>query len=161
MSPQSSPKIEIRIATLEDREILVKLYLNLLKFLDQFEHDMLPTRENAEWITDATFLPAAMRGEAILIAWEGDKPIAGLFWPVQIIPYQCRWKMAFGYGIYIEESHRGKNLSTLLRKKAVEILKSKEVQKLIAMRHFKNKTSLAMSDRFGVIPFARVDLLDI
>lgn len=154
-------KIEIRIASRGDREVLIKMFLNLLKFLDPFDHDMMPTRSNAEWITDTLFLPSAERGEPILIAWDGSKAVGALFWLIQDFPYKARWRHATEYGIYVEEAYRGQKLGTQLREKGVKILRGKGVQKLFGMVNLKNEASLKASDKFGFRPFARLDILDI
>lgn len=137
------------------------MFLNLLKFLDQFDNDMLPTLPNAEFVADNIFMPAALRGEPILIAWEGKKPVGALFWPVQQLPYEARWKTALGWGTYLEEGYRGLKIGTGLRKRGVKLLKTQGVQKLLGMPILKNLVSVKASDRFGFVPFARVDTLDI
>ena len=153
--------IEIKIASPEDQEIVAEMFLHLLEFLDQFEHDMLPTRGNAEFITHTVFMPAAARGEPILIAWDQNKPIGGIFWPVHQLPYEARWKMAYGYGTYLKEGYRNQKLGTQLRHRALKILRSLNVQRLMGMVHTKNKISLKASQGFGFVPFARLDLLNI
>ncbi len=153
--------IEVRPASAADRDVLVRMFLNLLKFLDQFENDVLPTEGNAELMVDTVFLPAAERGEPVLIAWEGDKPVGAIFWILQQLPYRSRWKTAYGWGTYLEEGYREKKIGTMLRDRAKKILKSKGVQKLMGMVILKNKASVKASDSYGFVPFARIDYLDI
>lgn len=155
------PGIQITIASPKDRDLLIEMYLKLLTFLNRFDHDMLPTRKNAEWLTDNVFLPAAERGEPVLIAWDHDKPVGGIFWPIHQVPYDLRWVMAYGYGTYLDENYRSQRLGTEMRNRALEILKSKGVQKLLGMVILKNEVSVKASDRYGFVPFARMDLLDI
>lgn len=154
-------KIEIKPARPEDREIVIDLFLKLLKFVDRFDNDILPTRKNAERMVDTVLLPAAARGEPILIAWEAVKPVGALFWAVQNLPYEVRWKTAYGYGTYIEESHRSQKIGTLLRKAGMKILKDKGVQRILGTTHLKNEVSIKANTRLGAIPFARVDYFEI
>jgi GNAT superfamily N-acetyltransferase len=152
---------EIRQASAKDRDVLIDLFLKYLKFLDQFEHDLLPTRKNAEVMIDTVFLPAAKRGEPILIAWNGDEPIGVTFWVVQNLPYELRWKVAVGYGTYIEPKYRSKKLGTQLRKRGIEILKSLGVQRLLGAVHLKNTISVKANSGLGGIPWARMDLFKL
>lgn len=158
---EKKTNIEVKIASPHDREVIVQMYLKLLHFLARFEHDMLPTQKNAEWITDSIFMPAAQKGEPILIAWDDEKPVGGIFWPIHQVPYDTRWKMAYGYGTYLDETYRSQKLGTILRNSAMEILKSKGVEKLVGMVILKNEVSVKASDRYGFQPFARLDFLDI
>ena len=150
--------IEIRIAGLEDRETVVNLFYKLLQYLDQFEHDMLPTRENAEWVTDALLMPAAVRGEPVLIAWKDSLPIGGLFWTIQDLPYQTRWKMSYGYGTFIEEGFRSQDIGSQLRQRGFQMLKEKGVERSVAMVLLKNKLSDKNLDLMGErVHIARLD----
>jgi GNAT superfamily N-acetyltransferase len=137
------------------------MFYRLLFFLDTFDHDMLPTRNNAALLVDSLFLPAAEKGEAILIAWDDVTPVGAIFWPIQHHAYQSRWITAFGYGTYIDKAYRSRKVGTLLRNEAVRILKEKGVQKLLGVVLFKNEISVKASDRYGFVPYARLDLLDI
>lgn len=158
MSTRADPKeIEIRLARPEDREIVIDLFFKLLVYLDQFEHDMLPTRENAEFVVDNFLMPAAARGEPILIAWDEAKPVGGVFWVIQDLPYKSRWKMAFGYGTYVEEEYRSQKLGTKIRRMGFEILKEKGVDRLTGMVLLKNRLSVENCDNTGAIPIARLD----
>jgi hypothetical protein len=86
MGNEPSPTtIEIKIARPENRDVVVEMFLRLLQFLDQFDHDMIPLRENAEFMTDTVFMPAAERRDPILIAWDQKTPVGCLFWPVQVL----------------------------------------------------------------------------
>ncbi len=153
--------MKITIAQPKDREIVIEMYLKLLLYVDQFDNDILPIRENAEFMTDTFFMPAAARGEPVLIAWDGTKPVGALFWPVQQLPYKTRWTAAYGYGTYIEDGYRGKKVGTLLREKGIRTLHEKGIQKLVGMVHYKNEISIKASDKMGWTPFARVELSDI
>ncbi len=155
------PEIEIRIAGPEDREIVAALFLKLINYLDPFGHDMLPTRKNATYMTDTLLMPAAERGEPVLIAWAGDKPIGAVFWVIQRPPYECRWSFAVGYGTFIEEGYRSKRIGTRLRRRGFEILKEKGVEKLLASVLLKNTLSVENCDRTGAKPLARIDLFDV
>lgn len=156
MKKNHSP-IEIRIAGLGDRETVVDLFLKFLYYMDQFEHDMLPTRENAVFFADTYLMPAAARGEPVLIAWKEGRPIGGMFWVIQPLLYQGRWKMAYGYGTYIDEKYRSQGLGTEMRKKGFEILKALGVKRATGMVLFKNKLSVENCDHMGAIPYARMD----
>jgi hypothetical protein len=151
------PTIDIRIAKPEERETVVALFLRMLEHLDQFEHEMLPLRENAEWIADNFLMPAAERGEPVLIAWEGDRPVAGMFWTIQELPYRSRWKMSYGYGTFVEEGYRNGGLGTKMRKMGFGILKEKGVERATGMVLYANKQSLENWDHMGAIPYARLD----
>lgn len=157
----SQNSIEVRFALAEDRKVLIELYLKLLQHLNQFEHDVLPTLENAEWMVDVLFLPAATREEGIFIAWDQDKPVGAIFWAIQHMPYQMRFKTAYGYGTYVDPHYQSQKVGTLLRQKAIQSLKKLGVQKLLGMVHFTNELSLKASDKFGFKPHARLDLLDL
>lgn len=154
-------KFDIRIARPEDRSTVVDLFLKLLRFLDQFEHDMLPTQENADTMADLILMPAAKEGDPILIAWDGAQPAGALFWAVQKLPYAARWTTAYGYGTYIEEAYRSQRLGTLLRTQGIKILKDKKIQRLMTMVLLKNEISVKASDKMGWEPFARIELTDI
>lgn len=149
--------IEIRIAKPEERETVITVFLKFLQYMDQFEHDMLPTRENAVFFTDTYLMPAAARGEPVLIAWKEGQAIGGMFWVVQPLLYQSRWKMAYGYGTYINEEYRSQGLGTEMRKKGFEILKALGVERATGMVLFKNKLSVANCDHMGAMPYARMD----
>lgn len=150
-------KINIRLVTPEDRETLVMLFFQMLQYLDQFDHDMLPTRENAEYMVDTFLMPAAERGEPVLIAWEGEKPVGGLFWIVQDLPYQSRWKMAYGYGTFLEEGYRDQGLGKKMRERGYTILKEKGVERITGMVLLKNELSVQNCAYMGAIPIARLD----
>ncbi|MBF0491372.1 MAG: GNAT family N-acetyltransferase [Deltaproteobacteria bacterium] len=160
MTSASTP-IEVRFARAGDRQVLIELCLKLLQHLDQFEHDILPSLENAEWMVDVLFLPAATREEGILIAWDKDKAVGAIFWAIQNLPYQMRFKTAYGYGTYVDPNYQNQKVGTLLRQKAIQALKKLGVQKLLGMVHFANEISVKASDRLGFKPHARLDLLDL
>lgn len=161
MHEKSHSNVEISLARPEDRDVVISLFLELLQFLDSFDNDMLPTLTNAELMADQVFMPAAAAGEPVLIAWEGKKPIGAVFWVLQKLPYQARWITAYGYGTYLKEGYRNQKLGTEIRNHALKILKAKGVQKLIGMVILKNKASLIASDRYGFVPFARIDFLEL
>ena len=162
MSSHPKNPIEIRYAQPKDRDVLAELFLKLLQFLDQFEHDMLPTLENAQKMTDQVFMPAATRREPILIAWDEEKPVGAIFWPIQNIPYSTRWKTAFGYGTYLDKEYRNKKLGTEMKRRAIEILKLLGVQKLLGTVLLKNEIAVKFCDhQDDYVPFARVDILHI
>ena len=73
--------ISVKIARPQDKKILVDLFFDLLKHLDSMENDMLPTRKNAEFMVNHLLMPAALRKEAILIAWDGSNPVGVLYQP--------------------------------------------------------------------------------
>lgn len=155
-------KVEIKIARPEDRDIIKGMFLNLLQFLDQFDHDMLPTEKNAAHMTDKVFMPAAARGEPILIAWDQGNPVGGLFWAVNLtLPYESRWKSAYGYGTYLKEGYRSKKIGTEMREMGFKILKEKGVEKLYGTVLFKNQVSVKANDRLGAIPMSRLDVFNI
>jgi len=150
-------KIDIRPAKPEDRETLVMLFFQMLHYLEPFDHDMLPTRENAEYMVDTFLMPAAERGEPVLIAWENEKPVGGLFWVIQQLPYQSRWKMAYGYGTFLEEGYRAHGLGKKMREVGYAILKDKGIERITGMVLLKNKLSLENCEYMGAIPIARMD----
>lgn len=155
-------EIQCEIASAEDREILVEMYLGLLQHLDQFDHEMLPTRANAEIMVDTVFLPAAEKGEPVMIAWDDGKPVGAIFWVIQSSPIlQMRYIFGVGHGTYLLEEYRNKKLGGLLRNKATQILKEKGAQRLLTMPHLKNEISLKASARQGYIPFMRIDIFDL
>lgn len=155
---KNNSSIEIRPAGSEDRETIVTLFHKLLQHLDQYDHDMLPTRENAEWVADTLLMPAAARGEPVLIAWKGDVPIGGLFWTIQDMPYQTRWKLSYGYGTFIEEGYRSQHIGTLLRQTGFKMLKERGVERSVAMVLLKNKVSDENLDHMGErVHIARLD----
>lgn len=154
---KKSSSIDIRIAGPDDRETVIALFLKFLEYLEKFEHDMLPTRDNAEWITDSLLMPAAEAGEPVLIAWDGEKPVGGMFWIIQHLPYKCRWKTAHGYGTFLEEKYRSQGLGTRMREMGNAILKEKGVERAVGMVLLKNKLSVENCDHMGAIPYARLD----
>ncbi len=153
--------LQIKKATPHDREILIQLFLEYLQFVDQFESEALPTRKNAEWMTDQVFLPAASRGDPILVAREGDQVVGGLFWVIQQQPIETRWKSALGYATYIREEYRSKKAGSLLREEGLKILKGKGIERLFGAVHFGNKISIKASDRLGAKPYARIDIFEL
>jgi GNAT superfamily N-acetyltransferase len=160
-TPAIAPsEVAVKIARPEDREILIQMFFNLLKFLDPCEHDMLPTKENAEFMVDKFFVPAASRSEAILIAWDGSKPVGALFWPIQIPTYRSRWKTAYGYGTYLEEGYRGKRLSNALFQEAIKISKNKGVQRVIGTILEDNKRAQKVTEKLGFRCFGKMYYLD-
>lgn len=134
-----APSLEIRPAQAVDRPVLIELFLNLLIYLDQYEHDILPIRENAEWFVDETFLPAAGRGEPVLIAWQDKKAVGALFWVIQDFPFQVRWKQAMGYGTYIDPDWRRQGVGKQLRQQGLKMLKELGVEVLLGMAHVDNR----------------------
>ena len=153
------PSIVIKIARPKDRTILIRMFHHLLNFLDRFEHDMVPTKKNAEFMTDTFFMPAAARQEAILIAWDGSKPIGALFWPIQHHTYQMRWVTAYGYGTYLEEGYRGKKISRLLFQEAIKISKEKGVQRIIGFTLLENKRAQKVTEKTGFQCFGKMVFL--
>ncbi len=153
--------IEIRPVLPEDRDTVAFLFMKLLNHLDQFESDMLPTQKNVDYMTDKVFMPAAARGEPVLIAWHGKRPVGAIFWIIPPLHYESRWKYAYGYGTFIEDEYRMKKIGTLLREAGLALLKKKQVKKLMGFVQLTNTISMKANDRLGSIPYARVDLLDI
>ena len=154
--------VEYKIASSEDREILVEMYLALLQHLDQFDHDLLPSRVNAEVMVDTVFIPAAGKGEPVMIAWDQGRPVGAIFWVVQEPPIlQMRYVFAIGHGTYLLEEYRNKKVGGALRNLATQILKEKGAQRLLTMPHLKNEISLKASARQGYIPHMRIDILDL
>lgn len=161
MKKLKSADIEVKPATPEDRPMLIEFYFKLLKFLEQFEHDILPTPKNVEYIIDNIVLPGIQNKDPVLIAWHKNTPIGVLFWVTQNSPFEMRWRMALGYGTYIDDKYRHKSVGSLLRKEGIRILRAKGIQKLVGMPHFANKVSLEASNKLGFKPYMRMDHLDI
>lgn len=151
------PTITIRLATPEDRPHLVRLFLNYLHYIGEYGGDMLPTQENAEKLVDEVFLPAAARGEPILLAWaEGQaEPIAATFAVIQELPYKMRWRQAWGYGTYVDPDWRSRKVGTEIRRRAKEILKKKGVECVIGMAYEGNEIGLNSAEKDGTV-LARV-----
>ncbi len=158
---QPQDDITIEIARAEDRDVLIAMFLKLLQYLDQYQHDMLPTQENAEWMVDTLILPGALRGEGVLIAWQNKEPIGAVFWPIQHLPYQSRCKTAYGYGTYVDSAYRTSGLSKKLRAEAVSVLKAHDVKKVVGMTNVDNTISYESGKKFGFKDFAIVTILDI
>lgn len=156
-----TPNITVTRVTKQDRDVVFYMFWQLLKSLDQYENDMLPTMENAAYMVDQVLMPAAMREEAVLLAWDNENPVGGIFWCIQAMPYTTRWKIAMGYGTYIEKEYRGQRVSSLLRNTAIKILQEFGVEKVIGMPHLKNEQSIKTWQHCGAQPYARIDLLDI
>lgn len=161
MKTSQTTDILVKPASIGDRSILIDMHLKLLKFLEQFDHDALPTQKNVEYIIDNIIIPAIQNCDPILIAWHKDKPVGAIFWVILNSPLELKWKMAMGYGTYIEQAYRHQSVGSLLRKEGIRILKEKGVQKLIGMPHFANKVSLEASNKLGFKPYMRLDHLDI
>lgn len=152
---------QIRPAVPSDRDVLSELFLSLLRHLDQFEYDILPTRENAGYFVDQVFLPAAERGEAILLACHDEQPIGAIFCVIQTAPFELRWKQALGYGVYVEPAWRGRGLGHRLRQEAVTLLKAQGVQVLFEMAQLDNKAGLASISGEGSRPYAQMMRFDL
>ena len=153
--------VAIAVARPQDRNLLIKMVLKLLKHLDQFEHDMLPTVENAEWMVETLLMPSAARGEPILIAWKDDSALGMTAWPIQVLPYASRFTLAYGYGTYVEPGYRREGVATRLRQVAMRLLKDKGIERVMIAVALRNTPSLASCEALGALPFARVDMLSI
>jgi GNAT superfamily N-acetyltransferase len=122
--------IVIRTVTANERDTVSGLFLAMLKHLHQFGHDVPPTQENAEWFTDNVFLPAATKGDPVLIARINEAPVGAIFW--------CRNPAmpglegsAFGYGTYVVAKYQRQGVGLALRTAAVECLKDLGVKRII------------------------------
>src|SRR5262245_19265596 len=118
----------IHKATADNRGVLIHCYLELLKDLDRFGFDMLPTRENAETMVDTVFLPSARNGDPILLAEKNGQTLGAIFWATLILPYASRWKAAFGYGTWVKKEFRRHGIATALRNEACRRLRTRGVQ---------------------------------
>lgn len=148
----TSPAIETRIATPDDREIVVQTYLKLLSGLADYNYDVLPTQKNADHFTDKIFMPAASRGDPILIGWDGERPAGMIFWVVQNLPYEARWSHAFDYGIHVDPEYRRQKVGTKIWNAGIEILKAKGVERLLSGVSLRNEASLKGGQQLGLIP---------
>lgn len=150
MKPEA---IEIRAAEASDRPILIEFYLKLLQSLERYDHDILPTQDNAVHLVDDTFLPAARRGEPILIAWQGEQAVGAIFWVIQDSPLQLRWKQAVGYGTYVAPEWRRQKIGYRLRQAGFKVLKAKGVQVLFGVANAGNKGGLESTRHKGAIHY--------
>jgi GNAT superfamily N-acetyltransferase len=153
--------IEIRPADEADRKLLIEYFLSYLQYLDKYGNDILPTRENAEWFVDHTFLPAAALGEPVLIAWHQDKPVGAIFWVIQQFPFKVRWKQAMGYGTYVDPDWRRQKIGKRLRQEGFKILKQKGVKKLFGIAQAGNESGIGASRHKGATHYGTMVRVDI
>jgi len=142
--------IEIKQAkTEQDKKILKDFYLAFLKHLDQYNFEILPTRENSEYVVDNFMWPAALAGDPILIAWVNNQPIGAIFWAECKDLPKTRNKMALEYGIYVAGTFRRKGAGKKLRERAKEILRKKGVKQVVGTVSIKNNASLISQEKAG------------
>jgi len=146
-------------ATTEDRQTLVDLYLALLMHLAEFDAAVTATDAAAQWWVDHVFLPAAGRGEPVLIAREPAGPaIGGIFWPVGPQPGP---KIAFGYGTYVVPGWRRKGVGAALREAALLRLKGIGASLLVGCAHLNNEPGRQSLLSFGMMPAATLYYLKL
>ena len=145
-----SMPLQIKPASQEDRKYVVEAFLNLLEYLDEFGHDIPPYRENAEWLVDQVFLPAAARGEPVLLAWEGQTLVGALFWVIPAGPPRMRYKQAVGYGTYVDPDYRNRGVAKQLWAQGVELLRAQQVEILVGTVYKGNKGAMQFVKGPGV-----------
>jgi len=144
--------VEIKLAQSEyDRKIIKDLYLSFLRHLDQYDFEILPTKENANFIVESYLWPAAKAGDPILIAWENSQPVGVIFWAQNKEMPKTRHKLALEYGIYVDPLYRKKGIGKKLREKAKQIIKDKGVKQVVGTVSNKNKASLISQEKAGFV----------
>jgi GNAT superfamily N-acetyltransferase len=120
----------INLATKADRETLIEAYLEMLRELEPFGFDIPATRQAAEHNTDAIFLPAAERGEGVLIARDPEgRWLGAVFWV--ITPTPCADVVAFGHGTVVRDDARRTGVGRALREAALARLTRAGVTRIV------------------------------
>lgn len=119
-----STKTVLGLATLDDKELIVDLFQAYLLDVDDFGHDVLPRKENAERYWQAVFAPAIRDNRNCILLAERDKHAVGaLFWVIpEIGGMAMRGTFAIDHGVWVASDFRREGLATEMRNHAKMIL---------------------------------------
>jgi GNAT superfamily N-acetyltransferase len=145
----------IRPATTDDMLDLVPLFWDMLKELDQYGHDMLPTANNA-WMFCRDVLEPGLVDGTVIVAEEKGQVLGALFWTLSDSGYETRHKAAVGYGTYVKPDWRGQGLATQMRQIGICRLKQLGVEKLYGTVLTGNVAGRASAAKFSPVDIAIV-----
>lgn len=151
--------VVIRAPRGKEAEILEGMYLEMLTDLQIYNIEMLATEDNARWMTENLFMPAAERGEGVLIAWVNDMPGAAIFWASAPLPLDYRRRTANGYGTYVRPEFRRAGLATKLRKAAAARLRALGFEAVVGQVERSNEPGREATRRAGFQTFALLERL--
>lgn len=153
--------MRVTTATPDHRDSLYALYLAMLARLDQYGFEVLPTERNAAHFVDSVFLPAAERGDPVLLAFEGEEAVGALFWVCdhggQI---DTRHKVCHGYGVQVNLPAPAK-AEELLMRVGVEMIREQGFEIVLAGVQNGDGSLAKPFKKLGFRPFAVCDKLTV
>lgn len=152
---------DLQIVRPESADQIAIAYFRLLSSVDQYGAELLPTLENAQYLTTTIFEPAWRRGEPILFAVVRNEIIGATFTVLPPEGLQFRVPQAFGHGTWVREDWRKKGVATALLKAVREQLLARGVLRQIGQANVSNAASLASFSKLGFVPFATVLSFDL
>lgn len=136
-------------------EHLVEAYWAFLRDMGE-NHDLAPTLENAQYIVQHNLIPAAERGEPVLIAYLGETIIGATFTTLPPPELEFRRKFAFGHGTWVTEYFRRRGVAAALMEAVRVRLCELGVEVQRGQAALTNRVSLKTFERLGFVPYALV-----
>lgn len=145
----------------ECEEQIEDCFYELLKALENYEFDLLPTRHNARVIAEQHLIPAWERGEPILMAFEGEKIIGATFTTYASENLQFRARFAYGYGTWVHPEHRKQGVAKALLEHVRAMLREAGIKRQEGMALVNNDASICAFQKMGFVPHGIVLRSDV
>lgn len=140
----------------EDAEIVIGLYLELLKSVDAFGMDVMPTRRNAELYYQHLLLPGILAQDPVLLAEVKGEIAGAIFWPEKRTPFELRRRSALGLGVFVYPKFAQRGIGSELRRQAKLILSAKGIEVVDGAVFNSNQAGIESALRNGGKPYGQM-----
>jgi GNAT superfamily N-acetyltransferase len=144
----------------QSAEQIVGAYYLFLQSVAEWS-EMLPTKRNAERMSELLLVPAWERGEPIYLAALDGKIVGATFTTLPDPGLDYRVPFASGHGTWVSASWRGHGIAKALLHRVREDLRKLGIKRQVGLVHDGNQASRATFMKLGFTPSALVISCDL